>query len=44
MSNLDNLVYRKDALMKRRSELLHQIGSCSDEIGRIDRELADLGL
>jgi len=35
----DDLIYRKNSLMKRRSKLLEEIASCSDSIAAIDKEL-----
>ena len=35
----DDLIYRKNSLMKRRSELLEEIASCADSIAAIDKEL-----
>lgn len=38
----DDLQYRRDALAKRRADLLELISQCSDEIAQIDRELKGL--
>jgi hypothetical protein len=35
----DDLLFRRNALMKRRSELLEQLCDCADDIKRIDDEL-----
>ena len=37
----DDLIYRRNALLKRRSELLEEIASCADSIARIDKDLLD---
>lgn len=35
----DDLIYKRNALSKRRAELLEQIATCADAIARIDKEL-----
>ena len=35
----DDLLFRRNALSKRRAELLEQIASCADSIAAIDKEL-----
>ena len=33
------LIYKRDALIKRRAELIQEIATCADAIERIDMEL-----
>jgi hypothetical protein len=35
----DELFYKRDALIKRRAELIQEIATCADAIERIDAEL-----
>ena len=35
----DDLLFRRNALLKRRAELLEEIASCADDIKKIDDEL-----
>lgn len=35
----DDLLFRRNALSKRRAELLEEIASCADDIKKIDDEL-----
>jgi hypothetical protein len=35
----DELICKRDALIKRRAELIQEIATCSDAIARIDTEL-----
>ena len=34
-----NLIYKRNALLKRRSELLEQLCDCADSIAKIDKEV-----
>ena len=36
-----NLIYKRNALLKRRSELLEQLCDCADSIAEIDAELQE---
>ena len=35
----DELIYKRDALIRRRAELIQEIATCADAIARIDTEL-----
>lgn len=41
MNDNDDLIYRRNALMKRRSELLEEIATCADAVAAIDKELQE---
>ncbi len=35
----DDLIYKRNCLLKRRGDLLEEIASCADAIAEIDKEL-----